>query len=646
MDELLEQFLLEGRDLVAQASSDLATLATSAGNARTIDSAFRAIHTLKGSVGIFPLGPAERVLHRAEDILSHARATGGALDADVLASLVAVLDAVDRWIDALETNGGVEPDADRVAAVLLARLDSGALHPPVVAEDSSAVQPDWAATLSAPLQDAARASTVPLVAFRYTPDPDCFLRGEDPLAIVSEVPALTAIAIAPVGETWPPLETFEPFVCDAIFSGLSAAPLDAVRSAFRLVVDQVALTTLDVEGPTAIVDESAHTGVSTTLRVESARIDALADGLGQLVVAMNGFGALTKRADMIDRELARDIRVVQASVERVAADLHRHVSAVRLVPLAPALRRLPRLVREIAQTLERDVEFRVVGDALEVDKQIADGVFEPLVHIIRNAIDHGIEPPAERLAAGKDRRGSIALSATRDGDAIVLTIEDDGAGIDVERVRATALRQGILDSDTADQLSEAAILQLIFAPGFSTATEVTGVSGRGVGMDAVQAAVEHLRGTVEITSAQGKGTRVGLRFPANALTTRLLVVEAGGDRYGVALDQVVETVRIDTASLMPLGSGQACVLRGRTVPVLGLAEILGRETRPLQHAKLLVTRTGGELVAVRVDGFATRVDTVVRPSSGLLARVPGVTGSTLLGDGEVLLVLDLPALAA
>jgi two-component system chemotaxis sensor kinase CheA len=639
MDELLEQFLIEGRDLVAQAATDFDVLARDPGNAAAIDSAFRAIHTLKGSVGIFPMGPAERVLHAAEEVLERAR-KGGALDAAAVTGLVACLDAVDHWIDEIEQAGALSPGAEQVADSAMARLPGGS---EVVAGATTGDAPDWVAALVAREQAAIDAAQGALTAFRYTPDADCFFRGEDPLAVAGEVPELRALTILPAEEGWPSIDAIEPFACFSVLEGLSAAPVNAVRATFRMMPDQIAVHAIDA---TEASEVEAGVRAAATLRVDAARIDALADGLGELVVAVNAFATLAEQADAVDRAFAANLRTVQANIERVTADLHRSVSAVRMVPLAPTLRRLPRMAREIAEGLGKRVDFVVTGEGLEVDKQIADGLFEPLLHLVRNAIDHGIEDAATRQAAGKPEQGRVSLAARRDGDAILVTLEDDGAGIDPGRIRAVAVARGLVGEEAAAQLSDAAALRLIFAPGFSTAAQVTEVSGRGVGMDAVQAAVERLRGTIDIASEPGKGTCFRLRLPANALTTRLLVVEVGADRYGVALDQIVETVRIDSAALMPIGGGSACVLRGHTVPVLSLATLLGGADLPAATAKLLVTRTGGERVALRVDGFAERIDTLVRPSSGILAAVPGVTGSTLLGDGSVLLVLDLPALAA
>ena len=639
MDELLAQFLIEGRDLVAQASDDFARLQRQPGDAAAVDNAFRAIHTLKGSVGIFPMGPAERVLHATEEVLERARKGAATLDRDTVRVLVACLDAVDRWIDQIEQAGALAPDAERVAAEALARLPGGVEQTPAGSQEA----PEWLATLLAREAAVVDSAAETLVAFRHTPDPECFFRGDDPLAIAAAVPELVALAILPAEGAWPALEAIEPFTCFSILEGLSAAPLSAVQAAFRMVPDQVSLHPIaPPSGERAAVEGQA----SAMLRVEAARVDALGDRLSELTVAVNGFAPLATQADLVDEGLATRIRAVQADLERVSADLHRSVSAVRLVSLAPTLRRLPRMVREIAAGLGKQVAFTVSGEALEVDKVIADGLFEPLLHLVRNALDHGIEAPEARQFAGKPTEGQLRLTAARDGDAVQITLSDDGTGIDPARIRDVATARGLLAVEDAARLTDEAALRLIFAPGFSTARQVTEVSGRGVGMDAVQAAVERMCGTIAIDSKLGHGTAFRLRLPANALTTRLLVVEVGDDRYGVALDQIVETVRIDNEKLVPVGEGVACVWRGRAMPVLSLAVLLGGAEPPSPSAKLLVTRSGGERVALKVGAFAERIDAIVRPPTGLLASVPGVNGSTLLGDGGVLLVLDLPELAA
>jgi two-component system chemotaxis sensor kinase CheA len=647
MDELLAQFLIEGRDLVAQASGDFASLARAPGDAAALDSAFRAIHTLKGSVAIFDMAPAEQMLHAAEDVLDRARRGATTLAPSDVEALIVCLDTVDRCIDDMGETGQLPPGASVDAERAMTLLASARPSSQDAGESGEQGEiPDWLASIVDRHADMIDPSTA-LIAFRYAPDADCFFRGDDPLAIVRGVPDLLALAMVPVAGVWPSLGDLDPFSCVSMFEGLSAASHDQVVAAFRLVPDQVAVQVVDaMRSRPAAPAEERPSRAGNQMRVDVVRVEALADGLGELIVAINAVSPVADELSQSDPQLATALRRTQATLERVAGQLHRTVSAVRSVPLEPALRRLPRLAREIAETVGNRVMFKMLTGSLEVDKQIADGLFEPLLHLLRNAVDHGIEMPDARAASGKPVEGQIVLKAKRDGDAIAITLSDDGAGIDPARIKRRAIERGIVGPDEAEMLSDMAALQLIFVAGFSTADVVTEISGRGVGMDAVQNAIARLRGSIQVSSEAGRGTSFHIRLPTDSLTTRLLVIEVAGDRYGVALDQVFEMVRIDRAALLPVGLGRACVLRGRTVPVLSLAQLLGRADQETDVAKLVVTQSDGEPVALMVDGFAERINTVIRPPRGVLAALPGIMGSALLGNGDILLVLDLPALAA
>lgn len=644
MDELLEQFLIEGRELVAEASKGLSALARDPQAANALDSAFRAIHTLKGSFAVFAFAPAEQLLHAAEEVLERARRRTSVLNAPAVAGLVACLDQTDRWIDDVERSGTLPTDAghmaDRTIALLAAPSDAVAAEPVT----DAAVHADWIAALTAREASAIAQASGPLTAFRYTPDADCFFRGEDPLGVVEHVPALIALAVLPAGGAWPAIADLEPFACFSIVEGLSAAAEAEVLMAFRLQPSQIAVGT--IQSPAVLHDSGDAVRDNAVMRVDAARVDALADGLGDLIVAINGLAPLADEVEPVDHVLAARLRAAQAGIERATSKLSRNLTRVRLVPLETTLRRLPRVVREIAHGLGKEVAFTLAGETIEVDKQVADGLFEPLLHLVRNAIDHGIEPPGARRAVGKSARGQVTLSFQRQGEAITATVSDDGAGIDSARIRAAAVKRGLISQEFADALDDAAALRLIFRAGFSTASIVTEISGRGVGMDAVQVAIARLRGSIDIESQPGTGTCFRIRLPVTALTTRLLVIEVAGERYGVSLEQVAETVRIDEAALMAVGRGLVCVLRGRTIPVLDLAVLLNAPPARGRHAKLVVTHVDGNPVALRVDGFGERMDTVLRPPRGILAAASGVIGSAVLGDGGVLLVLDLPELAA
>jgi two-component system chemotaxis sensor kinase CheA len=634
MDELLEQFLIEGRDLVADANAAFAVLHGNPADTGAIDAAFRAVHTLKGSVGLFDMAPAERLLHAAEDGLSRARKGETRLTADNLAALVATIDQVDRWIDELERDGALGPDASDIA---------GGLAVANAMELCAEPAPEWLTGLNGRQQAAIRDSEMPLIAFRYVPDCDAFFRGEDPLALVATLPDIVALDILPAAGRWPAPDAFEVFSCVMAMEGLSSATADTLRPFFRLVPDQFTLLPAPTDAASTAqgVVEPDAPAVSTVLRVDAHRVEALADTVGELVVATNALAVLAERAEAIDPPLALGIRSAQADLERAVGAASRAVSAVRLVSLAPALRRLPRMVREIALGLGKDIRFVMTGEQTEVDKQIADGLFEPLLHLVRNALDHGIEDAAGRAHAGKLPTGNLTLAIGREADDVVVTLADDGAGIDRDHIRAAAVARGLMTAEASEALSDAGTLALIFAPGFSTAQSVSSVSGRGVGMDAVQAAIDRMRGRIEIDSVVGRGTRFTLRLPTNAITTRLLVIDVANDRYAVPFDQIAETVRIGSDRLAPVGTGLACVLRDRTVPVLSLAEMLGGTDSGASPVKLLVTRASGDPVALRVDGFHERLDAMVRPPSGLLASMPLIGGTTTTGDGTVLLVLNM-----
>jgi len=639
MDELLSQFLVEGRDLIAEAHTALAVLRTDPFSDGEIDRAFRAVHTLKGSVAIFAMAPAERLLHAAEDLLQRARGGQSPLGADEISQLVATIDQLDRWIDEMEAHGALGSDAAATAAVLLgdhlaeAEPESRGLTAP----------PAWAEALIAREASALSEASGMLVAFRYTPDGEAFFRGDDPLNLVATVPDLIALSVRPAGDAWPESGAIDPFACFMQIEGISGASLADLQAAFRLVPDQIALHPFE-----SAVETEGTSGLraSPTLRVEAARVDALADGLGELIVRVNAIAPLADRAEEFDANLAGAIRGAHADLQRAVNELRGSVAAVRMVPLAPTLRRLPRLVREIAADLGKQVEFALTGERAEVDKLIADALFEPLLHLIRNAIDHGIETPAQREGTGKSPTGQVSLSIGREGEEVIVTLADDGGGIDARRIRSVAVERGVLPADAAEGLSEAATLALIFTPGFSTASAISDVSGRGVGMDAVRTAIDSINGRIEVDSRVGEGTRFILRLPANAITTKLLIVRVGHDRYAVPFEHISETVRVGAERLVPVGTGTACVLRDRTVPVLSLAELLGGAGSGTLPARLLVTCLGGEPVALRVDGFGERLDAIVRRPAGLLAGMASVAGTAVTGDGGVLLVLNLPELVA
>jgi two-component system chemotaxis sensor kinase CheA len=268
---------------------------------------------------------------------------------------------------------------------------------------------------------------------------------------------------------------------------------------------------------------------------------------------------------------------------------------------------------------------------------------EPLVHLLRNALDHGVEDAAVRAAAGKPTVATIDLRAFREGEHVIVEVTDDGAGIDVEKIKQVAKDRNLAAADDLAVMSDEQALELVFLPGFSTAKAVTELSGRGVGMDAVRTAVGRLGGQVDIRSAMGKGTTVRVTLPFSVLVTQVMTAEAGGQLFGIPLDAVVETMRVERDAIFPVGAAHAIVLRDRTIPLVRLADVLTRrdEDQRDDSGPIVIAQLDGELGAVQVDRIGERMNVILKPLEGLLSGVPGLAGSTLLGDGSVLLVLDL-----
>jgi two-component system, chemotaxis family, sensor kinase CheA len=385
------------------------------------------------------------------------------------------------------------------------------------------------------------------------------------------------------------------------------------------------------------------------LRVDETRVDALVNLAGELIVLKSRFAHLARRIeDEAGRpDLSRALRREHEAVERLASDLHGAIVQLRMVPIAHVLRAFPRVVRDLAQRLDKKVRLITSGDTTECDKAVADRLFEPLLHLVRNALDHGVESDQARRAAGKEPTGTVTLRASRVGDRIVLEVSDDGRGIDPAVIRRKAAERGLLDDATLAALPDEQVLDLIFSTGFSTAGQVSDISGRGVGMDVVRTTVDQIGGRVSLTSRLGAGTTVRLDVPVNIATSRIMVIECAGQSFGIPMDAVTETVRLSSDRIQRVKNNEGVVLRDRVVPICSLAELMNLpgERAPEQDGRLvLVIEAGGRLTAVEIDAIRDRLDVVLKPMQGVLANASGYAGTTMLGDGAVLLVLDVKEL--
>ena len=599
MDEFVEQFLLESRELVEQGASALVALEKNGNGERGIDSLFRAVHTLKGAAGIVDFDAMGKALHAVEGLLSELRAKSKRPPPNFVANCYACLDQVTRWLDEMQTTGAAPTGADAAADDIVRRFEGAAPATEIAPLQDLA----WLERLRAAHPGEAAAS---LSAFLYRPALDAFFRGEDPLALAATVPGLAALDASLADDV--ALDEFDPFTCTISISAFSSAPADELRIIFRDVLDQVhivaleratandiALSTaaralleaqilmLEVDAPDGLAGRIGSAGivalnilliaalpdaassveaalaessatenagaliaairdalheptqapaadaqqpmaqaVTRSLRVDMDRIDALVSLTGELMVVKNAIGHIAGAAQTAPdaKSVGLALRQQHDLFERLVEQLQRAVLDVRMLPLRHVFQRFPRLVREISATLHKPVTFTIEGEATEADAAVVESLFEPLLHVLRNAIGHGVEDLAGRTAAGKAATATITLRARRQVENVVVEVEDDGGGIDIARVRQTALARQVVTADELATMSDGDVVALIFAPGFSTAAEVTGLSGRGVGMDAVKTAVERVGGHVSVDTRAGQGTTVRLNLPFSVMMTQ------------------------------------------------------------------------------------------------------------------------------
>ena len=384
-----------------------------------------------------------------------------------------------------------------------------------------------------------------------------------------------------------------------------------------------------------------------SLRVDQVKIDQLMNLIGEMVVAKNALPYLAGRAESIYgvRELSREIKAQYAVINRIAEEMQDSIMQVRMMPVSFVFQRFPRLVRDISRKLGKEVQLLLEGEETEADKNIIEALGDPLMHIVRNSLDHGIELPEQRLAAGKPVAGTLVLRAAQEADRVIIEIRDDGKGISPEVIKRKAYEKGLISEEQLEKITDQEAVNLVFAPGFSTAETISDLSGRGVGMDVVRSAIERFNGTVHLESQQGKGTSIRISLPLSMAVSSVMIIESNGQIFGVPMEAVVESVRVPRDSIKSIKKNMATVLRGKIVPLKSLNSLLGLDSGQKlsedDEYAVLVVNLGGEQVGVLIDEFHETVDIILKPMAGVLSGLSAYAGSALLGDGSVLMVLNL-----
>lgn len=642
-------FRTEAAELLEQIESGLLDLTRSLDDRDRIDAVFRGLHTLKGSGAMFGFDALAAFTHHCETAFDRLRKG----DVPATHELVsAVLSAQDHMRALLETPNG---DHDAMSAALL-----DGLHRAV----NGAGSPVPAAVAAAPVAEAAGGLSEWRI--RFSLPVNAMANGTNPLGLLDEmrdlgecrivadtakVPELSALEPRDIHISWDvTLKTERPradiedvfiFVMDDMELEITEVAVERPAAEAKPAVTPIAKAVVVAERDAPAVqaaNDSKQAKSAENVRVPAERLDEMMDRVGELVIAQSRLTQLAGTAADLG------LRSVSEEIERLSGELRDTMMVLRMMPVASLFSRFRRLVHDLSRETGKEIELITEGESTEVDKTVIDRLADPLVHLVRNSIDHGLEKPEERIAAGKGAKGRVILSAHQTGGEVIITIKDDGRGINRERVRAKAESSGIIQPGAT--LSDQDLLQLIFQPGFSTAQAVTNLSGRGVGMDVVKKTVEALRGTIDIASKPGEGSVVALRIPLTLAIIEGLLVRVGQGCYVIPLSAVEECLELSLEDDLRSRGRSFISLRDSLVPFLRLRELFRTGTPPDPHQKVVVISTGSERVGLVVDQIIGDHQTVIKSMSKLHHDVDTFSGATILGDGSVALILDVTHLVA
>ncbi|CAO3363563.1 chemotaxis protein CheA [Azospirillum palustre] len=648
-------FREEAAELLAALESALLHLEQSPTDREPLDTAFRALHTIKGSGSMFGFEAAASFTHHLESAFDRMRK--GELAATT-AMIGIALAGKDHIRILIEDPASADPAvADGILARLADLSGSAAMSAPLHGErDDEEILATWR------------------VRFRLAPD--ALERGTNPLLLLDELRGLGEAEIVALTDDVPPLGELEPTRCHIGWELIltTTHPRSTIEDVFIFVIDETELTidpvsalpepgaeqepvpvTVPAPVPTMVAGpvppkEPALPKAETapekgraqpavnSIRVPAERLDDLMDQVGELVIAHARLKQLI--SDSVDLQ----IKSVTEEIERLSNGLRDITMGIRMVPVESLFGRFRRLVRDLSQELGKDVALTMSGEETELDKTMIERLNDPLVHIIRNSLDHGLEPAAERVAAGKAPQGRIHLSARHAGTRVLMTIRDDGRGLDRDRIRAKAEEQELIPPGA--KLSDAELFQLIFHPGFSTARTLTSVSGRGIGMDVVKRTIDGLRGTIEVSSLPGGGTEITLGLPLTLAIIDGLLVRVGQGRYVIPLFAVEECVELPADVERRHANRNFLNIRGALVPFLRLRDSFAVRHPPDPYQKIVIISSGDKRVGLVVDQVLGDHQTVIKSMSKLHADVANFSGATILGDGSVALILDIAQIVA
>jgi two-component system chemotaxis sensor kinase CheA len=660
-----ETFRQEARELLEQLESGLLDLEQNPGNDDLVNSAFRALHTIKGSGAMFGFTAVASFVHEFETAFDRVRKG----QAPASPELVGVaLDAKDYIHQLIEHPDAQISGGEKILEALRAVLDGA---PKGCAEIDLDATPE-------PQLQATPAPEAKRWRLRFSLPSDALVHGTNPLLLLDEIRAIGPCVITPITDAIPPLDLLDP---EAAYMGWQVditaddptAALDDVflflRDGMELSLEPLTDTEIadlsePVEAPpceavpsTAQVPEPVKAAkasakpakladkepaperqVSSSMRVDAERLDELMDRVGELVIAQ------ARLTQIAAQSSDGNLKTIAEELERLSSGLRDTTMGIRMVPIGTLFGRFRRLIHDLSRELGKEIEFVTTGEETELDKTMIERLADPLVHLIRNSVDHGLEDAETRRKTGKAGKGTVRLSAVYAGAEVAISVSDDGAGLNAERIRAKAEEAGLLAPDA--KIADQDLWQMIFAPGFSTAKEVTSLSGRGVGMDVVRRTIDGLRGSIDVATTPGHGSTMTLRLPLTLAIIDGMLVRVGNGRYTIPLSAVEECVELPEGVEANARGRNFLDIRGSLVPFLRLREVFGTAAPVEPHQKVVIVSSGEGRVGLVVDQIIGNNQTVIKQLSKLHSGIKSFSGATILGDGSVALILDTAHLVA
>jgi two-component system chemotaxis sensor kinase CheA len=697
-DEILQDFIVEASEILEQLSEQLVDLEQQPDDKDLLNAIFRGFHTVKGGAGFLSITPLVELCHVSEDVFNILRQGQRSVTSDLMDAVLQALDVVNEMMD--QVREGMEPEA--APGELLARLQTYNSPEQEQAEPVAAAEPEPEPEVVAPepveasaaaanggdeiteeefealldqLHGAGKFSAAPAAAAKSASAPapaaPAPAAGGDEItedefeALLDQLHGkgkFNATAVAggdadgsAAGEAEPakpaaakpkPKPKAKPKAADVDAAKAAADSAEAAKPAAPTEpAESKPAAGVKAKAPADAAKAAAKAPAGeATVRVDTQRLDDIMNMVGELVLVRNRLSTL--KATMADEALANAV----GNLDVVTADLQLAVMKTRMQPVKKVFGRFPRVVRDLARNLKKEIDLVMHGEETDLDKNLVEALADPLVHLVRNAVDHGIESPDEREAAGKPRKGTVVLSAAQEGDHILLSIEDDGKGMDPEVLRRKAVEKGLMDEEAAARLDDKDCYNLIFAPGFSTKTEISDVSGRGVGMDVVKTRISQMNGTVEIDSAQGEGSKLTIKLPLTLAILPTLMVVLGNQPFALPLASVVEIFNLDLARTNTVDGQLTIRMRKRALPLFYLRQWLVRDAAldapdySDGSGHVVVVNVGGAQVGLVVDHLIGQEEVVIKPLGALLQGLDGMAGATITGDGKIALILDVPGL--